>query len=285
MKPIPIIFLFVLFILNSPGQSFLSEGKQWNVKETLNFGPTTTVAYQLIGDSAVGNYTYKKLAVYDSTYQAWSLTGLLREAENRVYFKPEGQEEGLLYDFTLQNGETVNIISLYCPDEQELTVTNVDTIENLGIERKRWSFNQSITEVWLEGIGSLYGPVHTFYDHCIFDLYFDLLCTYEADTVSYDNPDYESCWLTSVGMGEKIKDNTITIYPNPVSAARSVGISSEKVIRKLEILSGQGMQIKTIDNLNRKNIRIDLSGMASGLYFIMIRYDNQEITSGKIMVR
>jgi hypothetical protein len=283
MKPIPIILLLIFSFFSSSAQSFLSEGKQWNVKETLNFGPTKTYAYTITGDSSVASITYKKLEVYDSTFQNWHLIGLLREDEKRVFFKQGELEEGLLYDFDLAQGDTVRVISLYCFEEQELVVTNVDTIENLGVNRKRWSFDQSFYEIWIENIGSNFGPVHTAYDRCIFDWYFDLLCAYGDDTLSYVNPDFESCWITTVGIYEDHSIENVKIYPNPIQKNDFIKIQSKNRIVEVNIFSSLGVNLLSIKNIGSNTAKFNANDLIPGIYLIVITLDNGIIVSKKIV--
>ncbi len=120
---------------------------------------------------------------------------------------------------------------------------------------------------------------------CIFDLYFDLLCTYESDTLSYDNPDYGSCWLTSVGMEEKAGEGTINLYPNPFREGQPVTISTAGIITRIEIISSQGILQKTLKGLNERTIRTDLDHLSPGIYFMIIQHKKGDQVIKKIVKR
>jgi len=94
--------------------------------------------------------------------------GHSREEGKKCYFMPTGsEEEYLLYDFSLQKGETVKIYDEFYwrnkkgSDDMYLhNVTDVETItDSKGIQRKKITLDNN--EVWIEGIGSMFGLLHS----------------------------------------------------------------------------------------------------------------------------
>ena len=86
-------------------------------------------------------------------------------------------EEFSLYDFSLSEGDVFNN-GVY-----SATVEKIDTIMKCGYERVR--YHMSNGDCWIDGIGSIYGPLHTIYGGN------DVLLSCEADgIVYYRSPDY-----------------------------------------------------------------------------------------------
>ena len=93
--------------------------------------------------------------------------GYFREDGEKYYFTPTGsEEEFMLYDFGLQKGETVKIYDEFYwrqkKDNEEYihNVTDVETItDSKGIQRKKITLDNN--EVWIEGIGSMFGLLHS----------------------------------------------------------------------------------------------------------------------------
>lgn len=87
----------------------------------------------------------------------------------KVWYLNDNEDE-VIYDFTLDLNDTFQI-ELYDTIIGSYVVTKIDTIEILAGQRKRWFFNLTdslVVEqgtldrslIWIEGIGSTYGPIY-----------------------------------------------------------------------------------------------------------------------------
>lgn len=158
----------------------LSDGKTWNEYAD---GPVRICKkLYLNGDTVIGGETYKKLyehttyISYDNPADADSLPDRLllpvREESHRVYASDYGKEK-LLYDFTMQPGDSMMVTSY-----EWLRVTSIDTVSAGGSLFRRihlahvtdeatpWEYmtdrewpsdRPRITEekaLWVEGVGS-----------------------------------------------------------------------------------------------------------------------------------
>lgn len=273
----------LLFCFISTAQ-FIDESKQWNVRQEIQFGPTNTAIFKVYGDTLINGLLYKTIWVNeDSTSNTWYNSGFLREDSNRVYFREFDQEEGLLYDFNLQAGDTTYVISIQCWEPVERIVLNVDSIEIFGITRTRWHFDYTEWDIWIEGIGSLFGPLNSIFP-CWTDWYVDLLCYYENDTLCFINENFDECYLTLVGIYDINKMSNIKISPNPSQKGSLIKITSSDLIRDLEILSLNGMVIKYYQNLNSKSITINRNSLLPGMYLLKVRDDNSKIQVLKMVL-
>ena len=171
-KALLILTFFVLgflFIHTSSAQGLLNDHNTWNVLvEELISNDIDTEILHFDGDSALGGYNYKIMqANYYGNGNSFS-AGLLREESNRIYYIYPGEAEGLLYDFNLEIGDSAMIICMFKYDDAfKIFVTNIDTAEYYGIERKRWFLEDAFgnEDFWIEGIGSSRGPIHTMVQH------------------------------------------------------------------------------------------------------------------------
>ena len=160
---------------------------QWNMLEVetkeMDGTPTIlraeTFSYTLENDSLVANNkTFYQLARQSTkdTAITKSFVGALHfgeDEDNRVYFLRDGHEY-VLYDFTAEPGDTVEIFAGINNYPQETTYTHVvtgkDTLENgacrmmlevvfpeeIGSDLEQ----QHLQKVWLAGLGSIDGIVH-----------------------------------------------------------------------------------------------------------------------------
>ena len=166
-----IVILGFLLFKTACAQGIVSEEKNWNVVFSVIGVPLGTETYKIEGDSVFGGQDYKIIWwTLDQVEVQWSYMGLLRESMNIVYYVPRSGTEGILYDFNAEVEDTVWIKNMWCDDDLvPVVVTAIDTVEYFGIERKRWTliFGSWGEEYWVEGIGSLNGPLNTARNRCV----------------------------------------------------------------------------------------------------------------------
>ena len=156
---------------------------QWNMLEVdlreMEHGNTIlraeTFSYTLENDSIVTNgKTFYQLARQSTkdTAITKSFVGALHfgeDEDNRVYFFRDGHEY-VLYDFTAEPGDTLEIFAGINNYPQDSTYTHVvigkDTIENgacrmtLEVVFPNQTSGYDLQKVWLAGLGSIDGIVH-----------------------------------------------------------------------------------------------------------------------------
>lgn len=125
---------------------------------------------QVAGTGAI----YREYYVSESTTITDDLFGiqyLIQEdtESKKVWYQNKGEME-LIYDFSLLTNDTFNVV-LHDTILGSYLVSKVDTISTLSGDRLRWSLflrdslsiEAGVLErslVWIEGIGSTYGPIY-----------------------------------------------------------------------------------------------------------------------------
>lgn len=271
MKKYLLILSISIFSLVANGQNFVYPANQWNVSGSENFGGTYTEIFRVFGDSVIGNMSYNKIFIsYDSTMTNWSYYGLLREDSNKVYFIPQyGNTEGLLYDFSLNAGDTTHIISAWMPEPQEFICQSVDSIIYNGTFYKRWNFSFP-DEQWIEGIGSTEGPLHSGASAYVFDLWFSLLCFHRNDSLLYMQPNITQCYYSTVGIKELDVASNINLSPNPLQRGQSLKICSDYSIISVELYNSVGLKLGELLNIENKTAVISTGNMTTGIYLAKI---------------
>lgn len=171
------------------------------------------------GDTVIGNKSYKKL------FEDGGYVSALREEGHRVYsiasvdmYGKPNTKESLWYDFNLGLGDSVVL------ESSILYVQKVDYILARGVIRKRfhmyeahkkWPEEYNFKGVWVEGIGSSFGPTlpygwgkdggTTLMDDC-----------FEGGVVIFSKEDFERV----AGEGEETSAPHIC-YPVPSPAANT----------------------------------------------------------------
>jgi hypothetical protein len=203
---------------------------QWNMLEMelrkmengISILQAETFSYTLEDISQqVNSRTYFQLARQSTkdTATTKSVVGALhfgKEEDNRVYFLRDGVEY-VLYDFTAEPGDTVEIFAGINNYPQETTYTHVvtskDTLENGACRMmlevvfpEETSTAENVEKVWLAGLGSVDGIVHNAAKRTS-DIHAAparsassetqtsvMLCAWREDSCLYttDHPDYDT---------------------------------------------------------------------------------------------
>lgn len=254
----------------------------------------------ITGDTIIGSHTYHKLSKTGVEYYYYAASGCdfgqptysmniaysgaYRDdtSAKKVYVMiPDSTTEYLLFDFTMNVGDTVHqVFNMYtCPT---VTVLSIDSILIGNSYRKRLNLNPAFcgqAASLIEGIGSTHG---LFEQLTNFESGGQLTCFSQNDTSLF--PSYLSggCALITVGINgiSKLK-NQLTITPNP--ATTSIMLHSQLAINNslftIEDVLGNKIHQQTISG---NDTQIDISTWSEGVYFYEVIGAN-ETTRGKFV--
>jgi hypothetical protein len=288
MKNSILLIAGFLTIISISGQNYfplVQENNEWTTLIVIQSGPypwdTTfwTDNYRLSGDTVINNQTYTKLYKSQEEFPInWNYCAGLREENQKVWRNgTNNYPEMLIYDFTLNLGDTINLW-----DDDPMIV---DSIVNKPINnenRKHIYFSYpgypSLSELWIEGIGSNRGILEpgsgTFEGGSSW-----LLCMKENGAIIYSNPNYNSCFL--ITKIEEINNSLIEAYPNPAEDLIKISNLENIRIESISLFDLSGQKIRDFD---KSKTELDLSRISTGIYLLKLSYANSEIIR-KIIIR
>ena len=284
-----IIFIGLTILMNLSlfAQNFISPNKQWNVRLSGGYGYTTEI-FKIEGDSLVDSISYNKIWVSSDSLATFTFQGLLREESNIVYYIPPDLSVGVLYDFNLEIGDTTSVKNIFCGNEViPITVVNIDTVDYFGVSRKRWQLDSygGSDEFWVEGIGSLNGPLYTKYWYCIVCPVWELLCFHNNDTLKYIMPYETDCYQNTIGVNENDDNNNFYIKPNPINRGNAIYIKTNTIPNSISIFNSSGLLIKKLTQNRDKTIKIETNDFKSGIYLISISTNEDRVKTQKLMIK
>jgi hypothetical protein len=215
-----------------------------------------------------GNFYFEIFSNDQESGGTWKNTGLYLRYENNMIYEGNNTEDFAIIDFNLPAGEI-----FYNPFGATYMVTAVDsiTLEN-GERRKRQEVQCDVggpvTYYWIEGVGST-GGLALNNLNCVTDIGGALLCVHKNDTLVYQNPEFNSCWITIVSSKEIIEEN-LTIFPNPAYIEISINANQSHIV-KVSIIDLMG-NIIFVDSEPTANI----SFLPPGYYFMRIEMENEQ---------
>lgn len=165
---------------------------------------------KVAGDTIIDEKQYKRvLNSNDSLMNHWSVVGYIREVGQKIFYRRMNTEtDCLLYNFGCMVGDTLNL-NCWCTDkESEFKVDSINYLPVMGKNRKHIYLsylNNSSTELWIEGIGSIGGVLNGGgSNNCITGGSESLLCCSKNGVELYHDYEYNNCYLNSGIITKKV---------------------------------------------------------------------------------
>lgn len=306
MKPILIFFTISLpsLLFGQIINHFNHLDSRWNVAKTFTaatqehpfFAATTTTIFGFQGDTLINNKQwYKIFSTNDSLFQSNLIyRGLLRTENKLILYRDTSNQVDTLYDFNLKLGDSV-LFNIYGLFPERLAVIKIDSIQLNGKQYKRFQFEEPsmsafdwLNEAWIEGIGSIHGPLFPHsprkFSEEVRDSMF-LTCSYSDKQQIWQHPSYSKCYVNIVLGLQKKELLKFKIYPNPFSNKISLENTNSESQRpsglNLTILNSIGQPVKQIKVTSNKQT-IDLSELNDGVYLLKIN-DQKSTATMKII--
>ncbi len=299
MKPITTILLFMLIHFYGFSQNLPDVGSRWYYDElylfeTLHKSTIITIDY----DSTFNNNRWLHLDFSERpTFlfkQNTPMIEWVRYEPEKMYYWFDG-EEVLLYDFSLEVGDTIEYkvpyeLSPDCYDSKWSYVIQVVSYKGMKeIDGKPFSemilyedfenegFCRTDFRYLVNGIGPTLG--YFFPTNGLWEGMPNLLCYHSPeDEVTYiDNA--TNCIITGT---ENIIQKDLKLYPNPACTYIQIGDLSKNKIHMVEIMDWNGHLVLKQDNNTGK---IDISELSSGVYFLKLSGDDTSLVSRFVVVK
>ena len=293
------LFFFSFIAGNYAQNSFPTDSAIWanryqmyyfdNSTSTLHITVETYTKYCLYGtDTTINAANYNEIytcTAFDSSYH-----GAIRENSGQVFFVPaDSTTEFLLYDFTLNVGDSVEVILLSSYQDEyiirQLEVQLIDSGLVNGSLRKRISFGGYS---WIEGIGCTSGLFMEPYSN-VSNYFLDLMCFSIDDTTVYTKDQgplaqgiQGACDLFLSLPDQPMSESKVQVFPNPTSGCINIEIEDQTSVLSIRIYNHLGEIISTFDNKKNNLSFIDIEGSA-GIYFMEIQAQNGSKTTRKIV--
>ena len=232
-------------------------------------------------DTSISGSNYTKMEHYGHGYK-----GALRSDSGRVYYVPKDSlQEFLLYDFTLNVGDTAfNVyyeIGMYGYGQlADIVVDQTWQASNLN-GRKVLAIGDGI--LWFEGIGSERGLLSEPFGN-VSNYSSNLECFSHLDTTRFPwqllGPD--NCDLT-LNIPTGVAENLLLVHPNPATDRVTVRAASFATIQSLTLMSMDGRTVLERRSLNETSMELYLGDLCTGTYILNTR-TNQGVSTKRIVV-
>ncbi len=234
----------------------------------------------MCGDTTINTIKYNKIyqvnynfdgTVYNTFYHACT-----RVDGQKVWVIAGGaNQETLLYDFGVEVGDTLHLQVVGDDWDIDYYTESVEEIMIEGSLHKKIRFQTSygIPDVWIEGIGSIMGPLGRGF--FVVDAQPALTCYLENGTVIYKVEENQTCesGLTCavITSNQEAKAfSEVEIFPNPASEAIWVHMAGLQGDFELSIFSAGGQRMSDQIVQGAQRVRINTSDLSPGFYLLKL---------------
>ncbi len=305
MKKYNIVLVFFvvtsIFGYSQGSFTFADVNATWNVASTYpntdpenpSFVETRTKIYGFIGDTLIGENLWQKYySTYDIDFQAdFSIEAYLREENGYVTILDANNSVDTLYNFNIQIGDSIGYDFGFGIDY--LTVISMDSLLIDEAYHKRFYFEEpfyppsELIEIWIEGIGSIHGPLFPKYPQLFSTEIPDslnLLCYKNEESILWQNTNYETCYVSNVLALEKPEKEVMKVYPNPATTQIVFELPTITKENHLQIKDIFGNIVAELPLLKgQSQLQWNCSQIASGVYFSHTKIGNI-VYRGKLVI-
>jgi hypothetical protein len=227
-----------------------------------------TIFIKFALDPTINTLEEKQVLVSNDSLKTWTKVGTIKEVEQKIYFRNLDNNQGLLYDFSLKQGDSIKSVNTSALFRDTITfrVVKIDTINYFGINRKQFEVVDVLsrmTDYWIEGIGSTEGLLRPTFG--MTGGFMKLLCVHENSIQIYQNLDWNTCYESKEVAGiECINKLKVYAYPNPTSGKISLEGLNESQNINMSVYNILGTQIYK-RNVTTKDIQLNLG---KGIYIL-----------------
>lgn len=268
-------------------QTLVKENKLWACTMAGSEQPENYESYYIkfSGDTIVNGIEYKiAWKCQDSLQINWEIETFIREdSTKKVYFiNPRTNEEELIYDFGLEEGDTIwsNTGQFYA---------RVESVSYIHLDNFDDSLKKIVVEseyyAWIEGIGSMNGILQGLNIIHLVGAYFDLTCYFENDTLKFQNPEFSTCFPK--GFNDTIYEyNGESIQITPFISGNNLILELQEIPSSnsaLQIFNCLGSLVYEEQFMNDNRLEIPTQEFQKGIYIYRLEID-KSIFSGKVVI-
>jgi hypothetical protein len=275
------------FVLNGQTVPIGVLGQEWSTVEIhcLPQGNSYSSSKITVGqDTVFGSSVYQTLWNTASEPPLYYGSLINDTVYGRTWYRyPYADSDGLIYDFSLQPGDTAKLVNqLFGPDTIKLLVTSTDSVW-LG---ERWrerisltNFELSLQEWWIEGIGSQWGVINagnSFYSAACGGQ--ELLCFWQNGQQVYQNEAFAVCDFNTAITDLQPK-SFLKIGPNP--ANKLVTLTGVELGSQIVLTDLSGRVIRRSTAIGAK-VELSVETLPQGVYLLVV--DRPRPTSSILIV-
>lgn len=300
---------FVLFrTFSASTQSYIplvSEDKTWDIfswhsqefaywtgGSRLSFAGDTVINGQQYKIARGNGYAAYEDPVFDEPFVRSNIAytaGFMREdlSARKVYALDNDGAEHLIYDFSLQTGDTLR--ASYAAEDLSFRLDTIIDIVLPNGELSREFVFYPATGYWFpetepviitEGIGSRISLFFPFL-YGSFEGGSAVSCVQKNNVTLYSDAGVFGCDFVLVGTEDILADEEINIFPHP--ATSSFHIQTQSQMKALQLWSRDGQRLGSWP-VGSNTGQVDVSSLPAGVYLLKVFYEDSSFQWKKLVI-
>jgi hypothetical protein len=263
------------------GQYFPEQDATWEGATYTLAGPE---AYRelLCGQTVINGRAYSQLYSVEGEGDTLRYLAAVRTNGPRVFYVEEGStEERLLYDFSLETGDSINLQYVGLPGDVTLKVSSVAFVTQGGTTRKVINFVpvMGIQDVWVEGVGSLFGPLRRGF--IAVDAYSELFCQRLSGGLSYRTTAADDCsfvyeCMPTARRQPPLSTDEAAVFPTVSGGAFQLRYAGTESL-EARLFDAMGRCVWQEGGFSKGVHRLWLGHLPKGMYYLTLSTSNKNI--------
>lgn len=282
--------LFYAKVYSQTYTPLLDDWNEWHLTNCF-FGCTTDV-YYTDGDTLVNGKMYKIL----DGYHYINRNLLLREDidAKKVFLtltQPQFQEDILVYDFSLNEGDSIQMRNPLTPFPANDGYFKLDSIRHFpqnGEEKKHFYFSPTISNtslieqaVWVEGVGSL-SLINAPGGEPDFNAVGQLNCAFKNAELFYSNLDsIEACHPLQLNLSQHYQEKIELLQTHEKNVFTLQPASQIKEV----FVFGIDGRLREKITVETSVLQLNLTHYAKGIYLLKLKTTNNQKQNLKLIVK
>lgn len=286
-----LIVILVFFSMENYSQDYrqiIDTSSKWSILTSYSGVNSTHFIRFGLEDTLIGGLPYRKVYnTYDPDEQNWLFMDVfVREdtVNRQVYLRNLIGEEGLIYDFSIEIGDTVTINNVLSGSIIQMKVVDVDSILINDEYRKQFHFepvNWPFWDTWVEGIGSLgQGILYSGWYNT--SPWYTLICYKQNEIVYYMTPGYTACYYPYVSVDETYSNNLKVFYNHTINCIE-IRNTGTNIQNHFELYTVFGQRILHKPITGNTQINLGKYGLADGIYIYSLK-NKKNLFTDKIQI-
>ena len=288
---LPLLISFFPFLLSAQEGMFDHPKSEWYLAHSYvnpnsgspAFVETRSTLFTLDGDSVISGERWLKIftRLNDSSGSESVPAGLLRTYGDLVLYKGIDGSVDTLYNFGLEVGDRFTF--KFQTDTIQAEVLKVEVLDGrrhiyFG-EPENTSLIGVMNEVWIEGIGSIHGPLYPCAPRMFMTEFtdaLDLTCARKGGAEVWKSENYDDCFIENIlGTRGDSPEIPFSVYPNPFE---------QYIYLEGPFMGGSGAEVSVYDMQGRKvhnsqlpvgKRQLSLNELKRGVYLLEIAWEGE----------
>jgi hypothetical protein len=179
----------------------------------------------------------------------------------------------------------INLTGLNCRNNN---FTSLDLSSNSNFNRIDCSGNSNLTYINLKNgnnsafdLASDFSNLPNLESVCVDDINSDVSNLIETHV---SQPITISSVCSSLSVSQLNNDKNTFIFPNPTTGFVNIKSNVSEKIKSIEFYNALGQRIYNEHIYNISDIKIDISNLKKGLYFVKVNFENTKVISSKLRI-